>query len=469
MPSLLDIDTRVDREIRRDPVERERPFRECAEQIEFSERRRDALAIADVRQQRLQQRVVEHALAGERAVLRGQRLVFEGFQLRRDVAFGVFQRLATPIVIGNLVRLAARDFDIKAMHLVVLDPQVRDARAGAFTRFEVDQELVAVLRDVAQFVEIGVVAARDHAAVANQRRRFGRNCARQQREAFGRRFERDIDTFERCRVHLYRRKPFAQLRQGGEGIAQAGEIAWPRRQQRKPPRNSFDIRNLPQRGAQAVETRACRRVEQRANCALPSLRDRRVARRMMQPVTQQTAAHGRAARIQQRAQRRRFRAAQGFGQFEIAPRGRVEADVLRLVLHLQAAHVPQLLALRGGCVQQQRARGAARAGQRVRAETVEAGDIELLAQPLRARIDIEMPRGRTRRCANVRHFERRVRFREASRPSAFPPGESARARRQVDRARLPQGATRRSPDSAMQGRRSSPRRGGCAPGKGRAG
>ena len=59
------------------------------------------------------------------------------------------------------------------MHLVVFDAQVRDAGARALARFEIDQELPAVLRDVAQLVELGVVAARDDAAVAHHRGRLG--------------------------------------------------------------------------------------------------------------------------------------------------------------------------------------------------------------------------------------------------------------------------------------------------------
>ena len=127
---------------------------------------------------------------------------------------------------------------------------------------------------------------------------------------------------------------------------------------------------------------------------------------MMQPVAQQAAAHRRAAGIEQREERGRFGAAQRLGEFEIAPRGGIEPDVFRFVLDLQAAHVAQLLALRGGGVEQQRAGRAARAGERLRAEAVEARDIELLAQALRARADIEMPCRNARGRAGIRHAER---------------------------------------------------------------
>jgi hypothetical protein len=61
---------------------------------------------ADVRRQVGQQLVVQHLFAHEGAVLRRQRLVFEGLEFRRDVALGVLQGLAAAVVVRHLVRLA---------------------------------------------------------------------------------------------------------------------------------------------------------------------------------------------------------------------------------------------------------------------------------------------------------------------------------------------------------------------------
>src|SRR5260364_416933 len=61
----------------------------------------------------------------------GKRLVFKRFELRGNVALGVFQRLAAAVVVRHFVRLAARDFNIKPMHFVVLDAQIGDAGARA--------------------------------------------------------------------------------------------------------------------------------------------------------------------------------------------------------------------------------------------------------------------------------------------------------------------------------------------------
>ena len=53
-----------------------------------------------------EQLFVEQFFARQRAFLRGQRLVFEGLEFRRDVALGIFQRLAATVIVGHLVGLA---------------------------------------------------------------------------------------------------------------------------------------------------------------------------------------------------------------------------------------------------------------------------------------------------------------------------------------------------------------------------
>ena len=68
-------------------------------------------------------------------------------------------RAAAQVVGRHLVDLALRDLDVEAVHLVVLHAQVANAGAGAFARFEVEQEGVAVLADRAQLVDGHVVDA----------------------------------------------------------------------------------------------------------------------------------------------------------------------------------------------------------------------------------------------------------------------------------------------------------------------
>ena len=119
--------------------------------------------------------------------MRTQRLVLKGFELWRDEALGVFERLAAPVVVGHLVDLALGDFDKEAVHPVVLHPQVGNAGAGFFAALQAQQKAVAVGLDGAQLVQLGVKAVGNHAAVAHQRGWLGRDGLQQQLGRAGRR------------------------------------------------------------------------------------------------------------------------------------------------------------------------------------------------------------------------------------------------------------------------------------------
>src|SRR5665811_45056 len=65
--------------------------------------------------------------------------------------------------------MCIRDSDEEAVHLVELHAQVGDAGAGFFTPLQVKQKTIAIGLNGAQFVQLGVKTAGDHAAVAHQR------------------------------------------------------------------------------------------------------------------------------------------------------------------------------------------------------------------------------------------------------------------------------------------------------------
>jgi hypothetical protein len=77
-------------------------------------------------------------------------------------------------------------------------------------------------------------------------------------------------------------------------------------------------------------------VEQRLDRGVARRRDRRVAQRMVQRVAQKARAHRGDAGVEQAAQRRRWLAAQRFGQFQVAPGGRVEAQEGAVALDVSA-------------------------------------------------------------------------------------------------------------------------------------
>src|SRR5205814_6109175 len=115
--------------------------------------------------------LVKAFFAREGSILRRKRLVLERLELGRNVALGVLQRLAPAIVVGHLLRVRVRDFDVEAMHAVVLDLEICNARASALTRFERDQEFAAVIVDGAKLIQLRIESAGDNAAVAHLRRR----------------------------------------------------------------------------------------------------------------------------------------------------------------------------------------------------------------------------------------------------------------------------------------------------------
>src|SRR5436853_7599020 len=112
---------------------------------------------------------------------------------------------------------------------------------------------------------------------------------------------------------------------------------------------------------------------------------------MVQPVTQQPAAHAGGAFIEQREKARRRLAAQGLGELEVAARGRVEAQVFACALGRDRGHVRERLPLRLAGVFEQRAAGADGERQVFAAEARERRGAELLEELLAAAVDVELP------------------------------------------------------------------------------
>jgi hypothetical protein len=186
----FDLYAGLGRELRRAPIERERALGQRAQHVERSQRLREPRERAHMRLELLEQLLVQPFFARQRTLLRRQRLVLEGFELGRDEALGIFERLAAAIVRGHALQVAARDLDVKPVHLVELHAQVRDAGARFFAPFERKQKIVAPGLDRAQLVELGVEPRRDHAAVAHQRGRLGRDRAGKQIDASRGRLQR---------------------------------------------------------------------------------------------------------------------------------------------------------------------------------------------------------------------------------------------------------------------------------------
>ncbi|MNX53011.1 hypothetical protein D3C86_837010 [compost metagenome] len=180
MAAGVDVDVGLLREFGRDPVMAPRMFRQGGQRVQLRQRRGAVGQRAHVLGQYVQQLFEQPFFSGQRTVLRRQHLVFPGLELRRDVAFGVLERLAAAVVFRHLGGLALGDFDVEAMHAVEFHAQIADAGALAFACFQLDQEIAAVGRQSAQFIQFRIEARRQHAAVADGHGGLRRDGADQQ-------------------------------------------------------------------------------------------------------------------------------------------------------------------------------------------------------------------------------------------------------------------------------------------------
>jgi hypothetical protein len=139
---------------------------------------------------------------------------------------GILQRLPAAVVVRHLRGVRVCDFDVKAVHAVVFDLEIGDARAIAFAAFQRNQVLAAVVLNPPQFVELGVESVVDHTPFTQNGCGLGQNRACEQSCKLG----------QRCKVGRERRKPWTgerrkeavQIRKQLQSLAQSRKIAWPR-------------------------------------------------------------------------------------------------------------------------------------------------------------------------------------------------------------------------------------------------
>ncbi len=298
---------------------------ESAQEVEAGNCLGDLLQLRQIALQGGENAFVEQLFTCQAALLRRQGLVLEGLEFRCQVAFGVFQGLPAAIIVGHSGGIGVADFNVEAVHTVVLDLQVADARALAFTRLEFDQKSAAVVIEGAQFVEIGVEAVGDDPTVADQRGWFRQDGATQEVKGGVRsgQLRMQFDKERGCRgvrSHCCQRR--AQFTQALQTVAQARQIAWAGAAERDPAGDTFDVGKAAQRSPQLVQRTATVVEQHRYRCVARGWNGR-VSPGMVQRMSQQARAHGGDAVVEQAAERRRRLATQGFSEFEIASRRRV--------------------------------------------------------------------------------------------------------------------------------------------------
>ena len=175
-----------------------------------------------------------------------------------------------------------------------------------------------------------------------------------------------------------------------EAAAQPGQIARAGALQRDAAGDALDVGHALERIAHGMHCLAGI-AEQRFDGGVAGAGNGAVTQRVVQRVLQAARAHRGDAAVDQRPQRRLRLAAQGLGQFQIAPRGGVEADIGALALDDDGAHMRQIARLRGlGIAHQGAGGGDLRAGI-LDAETGQRGDREARAQVALGGLAVEMP------------------------------------------------------------------------------
>ena len=185
MTAGLDLDSRCGGQFRRVPAQGGGPFGQVGQHVQFRQRGGAGLQRGQLGDQMVQQGVVQDSLPRQRPILGVQHLVLEFLQFRSDVTFRALEGLAAEIVGGHRLRLGAGHLDVVAMHPVETELESADAGALAFPRFQFHQILIGAFAQAAQLVEFGIVAGRDHPAIAQGLRRVGNDRPVQQVADFG--------------------------------------------------------------------------------------------------------------------------------------------------------------------------------------------------------------------------------------------------------------------------------------------
>ena len=334
--------------------------------------------------------LVEQLLARERALLRGQRLVLERLQFRRDVALRVAQGLPAAVVVRDLVDVRVRDLDVEAVDLVELDLERRDRRALALAPLEVGEERAAVAVERAQLVQLGVVAVGDDAAVAQLRGRLGADRRRRSPPASGhRRRARRARSPAQRRIDRARAVPRSAAAPRASRRARRVRAVAPTasamraatRSTSASPRSALPSPRRSAASATSASTRSCRAeaIDGSRDGSTSQSRSRRLPAAVAHPSSvDSSVGAGAPASVRAISRLRRVEASSP----SCVP-GRSTASVV---------DVRERRQLRRGRVVEQRARRARGDRRVLRAEGGEVARADLLRERARAGLGVEVPR-----------------------------------------------------------------------------
>ena len=382
----VDVQARFVTEFRGGKAQAGGPLGEVAQHIQLRQGLGAVLQLGQGARQCFQQFVVEAFLPGQGPALCAQGLVLEFLEFRGDKAFGVFQGLAAYVVHRRLVRLGAADLDVVAMHPVVAHLQGADAGAIPFPGFHVQEELAGVLADVAQVIQRLVKAFADHSAVTDHHRRVVDNGALQQIGQIG--ILADQAGEPDHVMGADRLQGLLDIRQGGKGIPQAGQVPGAGGTQGDAGKNAFDIADPFE---QIVHRFVMETIQQGRDRVLTLVDLLRIPQRPVEPAPQLARAHGGGGAIHDPGQGVLVAAEQVSVDFQVAATGGVQHHGVLAPLPGQFADMGQGGALGLPGILQQAPGRTDGQGQVIAAEAGQVPDLQLLGEQAVGRIGLEQP------------------------------------------------------------------------------
>ncbi|VFS44215.1 Uncharacterised protein [Enterobacter cancerogenus] len=142
-------------------VQRFRTLCQVNQHIQLCQRARAELQVAEMRHEHVEQFVIQLLFQRQRFAFRGENFIFVLFQLRNNVALGVFQRLATYVVDRGQVALPTADLNEVAVYRVIADFQGIEAQAFALADLQLVEIVRCTVSQRAPFVQLLVVARRN--------------------------------------------------------------------------------------------------------------------------------------------------------------------------------------------------------------------------------------------------------------------------------------------------------------------
>ena len=328
-----------------------RTFCQVDQHVQLGQRAGAGLQIGEMRQQQVEQFVIKLFFQRQRFALGGQHLIFVFLQLRNNVAFGVFQRLAAHIVDRREVALAAADLDVVAVDGVVADFQGIEAQPLALADLQLIEIIGGAIGQRPPLVQLFAIARGDDPAVADQHRRGVDHRALQQFAQFGELAHFLAQFLHRLTVNVG--QELTQQRQLLQGMTHAGKIARPGGTQRQTRQNTLQIADLAQHRLQLGIA-----LLQRADGLLALHQHGGIADRHMQPALEHPATHRRHRTVEYRGQGVVGAAGQILGDLEVTAGGGIHNDAVLLAFHGDGADVRQRGTLGVFDILQQAAGGA---------------------------------------------------------------------------------------------------------------